>query len=113
MPPDVQDNTVITSLADETPPFVPDRPTVMTTRLDIPPGDPGSPPYRHSGPVFGYVLEGELRFELEGDPERSIPTGGTFSELGGDVIHHQAANNRPDVWTRVLVLMLMPPANRC
>jgi quercetin dioxygenase-like cupin family protein len=106
---DVQDNTIITSLAEETPPFVPDRPNVMTARLDIPPGDPGSPPHRHSGPVFGYVLEGELRFELEGDPERSIPSGGTFSEPGGDVIHYQAGNSRSDVWTRVLVVMLMTP----
>jgi len=24
-----------------------------------PPGDPGTPPHRHSGPCFGYVLDGE------------------------------------------------------
>lgn len=105
----MQDNTIITTLAAENPPSVPAAPEVMTARLDIPPGDPGSPPHRHSGPVFGYVLEGELCFELEGDPARSIPTGGTFSEPGGDVIHYQAGNNRSDVWTRVLVVMLMTP----
>ena len=27
-----------------------------------------TPPHRHSGPVFGYMLEGEMIFELEGRP---------------------------------------------
>ncbi len=38
----------------------------MIATITIPPGDPGSGPHRHSGPVFGYVLEGEILFELEG-----------------------------------------------
>src|SRR6478672_3822514 len=35
----------------------------MVATVTIPPGDPGSGPHRHSGPVFGYVLEGEILFE--------------------------------------------------
>ncbi|MEU6264106.1 hypothetical protein [Saccharopolyspora shandongensis] len=27
--------------------------------IELPPGDPGTPPHRNSGPVFGYMLEGE------------------------------------------------------
>jgi hypothetical protein len=34
--------------------------------IEFPPGDPGTPPHRHSGPAFGYMLEGEMLFELEG-----------------------------------------------
>jgi quercetin dioxygenase-like cupin family protein len=46
----------------------PDGVEAMTVRLDLPPGDPGSPPHRRSRPVFGYMLEGEMIFELEGEP---------------------------------------------
>jgi quercetin dioxygenase-like cupin family protein len=72
---------------------------VMTNLVEFPPGDPGSPPHRHSGPVFGYMLEGEMRFELEGEPERVIRAGEAFWEPGGDVIHYQDGNNRPDMWS--------------
>lgn len=37
-------------------------------------------PHRHSGPAFGYVIEGAVRFELEGEPERVVEAGGTFWE---------------------------------
>jgi quercetin dioxygenase-like cupin family protein len=92
-------NTVLTTLLAQRPPFVPLGADVMIVRLDLPPGDPGSPPHRHSGPVFGYMLEGEMIFELEGEPERVIRAGETFWEPGGDVIHYQAANNtdRPKI----------------
>jgi quercetin dioxygenase-like cupin family protein len=32
---------------------------VMTVIIEFPPGAPGTPPHRHSGPAFGYMLEGE------------------------------------------------------
>src|SRR5689334_18225100 len=34
----------------------------MVLRVNVPPGDAGSGPHRHSGPVFGYVTEGEIWF---------------------------------------------------
>jgi quercetin dioxygenase-like cupin family protein len=66
-------------------------------------------PHRHSGPVFGYLIEGEMVFELEGGPERVIRAGEAFSEPGGDVIHYQAANNRTAGWTRFVVVMIGVP----
>jgi quercetin dioxygenase-like cupin family protein len=81
----------------------------MTVRIDLPSGDPGSPPHRHSGPVFGYMLEGEMIFELEGEPERVIRAGEAFREPGGDVIHYQAANNLADRWSRFVVVMMCAP----
>ena len=102
-------NTVPTMLGSQQPPFVPEGMEAMTVRLDLPPGDPGSPPHRHSGPVFGYMLEGEMIFELEGEPERVIRAGEAFWEPGGDVIHYQAANNLADQWSRFLVVMLCAP----
>ncbi|KUJ42456.1 cupin domain-containing protein [Streptomyces sp. NPDC093228] len=97
---------MITELLAQVPPFVPDHPHAMTVVVDVPPGDAGTPPHRHSGPAFGYVLEGELVFELEGEPERVITAGEAFWEPGGDVIHYQAANNRDDVPVRFLAVML-------
>jgi quercetin dioxygenase-like cupin family protein len=101
--------TALTVLQEVSPPSIPEGAHAMTVLLQFPPGDPGTPPHRHSGPCFGYVLEGEMLFELEGEPERVIRAGETFSEPGGDVIHYQDGNNRPDSWVRILVTMLCAP----
>jgi quercetin dioxygenase-like cupin family protein len=63
-----------------TPPFIPEQAEVMTVVIEFPPDDPGTPPHRHPGPAFGYMLEGEMLFELEGEPERVIRAGETFWE---------------------------------
>ena len=81
----------------------------MTVLLEVPPGDPGTPPHRHSCPLSAYVLEGEMLFELEGQPERVVRAGEAVYEPGGDVIHYQTANNRPDTWLRFLATMIMVP----
>jgi quercetin dioxygenase-like cupin family protein len=104
-----QSNAVFTMLDHIQPPFVPASLDVVTTTVALPPGDPGSPPHRHSGPVFGYMLEGQLRFELEGEPERIIGAGEAFWEPGGDVIHYQSANNLIDSWSKFVMVMLNLP----
>ena len=70
---------------------------------------PGTPPHRHSGPCFGYVLDGEMVFELEGEPARVVRAGEAFWEPGGDVIHYQNGNNRADIPVRYTVTMLGEP----
>ncbi|MDX3054320.1 cupin domain-containing protein [Streptomyces sp. NE06-03E] len=102
----------ITGLASETPPFIPDGAHVMTVIVEVPPGDAGAAPHRHSGPVFAYVLEGELIFELEGEPERVIKAGQAFWEPGGDVIHYQAGNNSDDVPVRFVAMMVCAPGKQ-
>jgi quercetin dioxygenase-like cupin family protein len=82
---------------------------MMTILVTSPPGCPGTPPHRHSGPAFGYVIEGEVRFELEGDPVRVVKAGETFWEPGGDVIHYQDGNNLDDVETKFVVMMFGVP----
>jgi quercetin dioxygenase-like cupin family protein len=101
--------TALTPLQQAKPPFIPDGAEVMTVLIEFPPGDPGTPPHRHSGPAFGYVLEGEMLFELEGEPERAIRAGEAFWEPGGDVIHYQDGNNRTDTRLRFLVTMMGVP----
>ncbi|MDQ7879003.1 cupin domain-containing protein [Microbacterium sp. QXD-8] len=81
----------------------------MTIHVTLPPASPGTRPHRHSGPAFGYVVEGELLFELEGEAPRVVKAGETFWEPGGDVIHYQDANNLADESTTFVVTMLCIP----
>jgi quercetin dioxygenase-like cupin family protein len=93
-----------------TPPFVPADAEVMTIVVDYPPGDPGVPPHRHpGGPAFGYVVEGEMLFELEGEAPRVIKAGEAFWEPGGDVIHYSDGNNSSDAKLQFLVTMMCAP----
>ncbi len=48
-------------------PLVVRTPDVVATSLVLtfPPGDEGSPPHHHSGPVTGYVLEGSFLFQVK------------------------------------------------
>ena len=91
-----------------TPPM-PSPSEAMTIQVTLPPGSAGSPPHRHTGPAFGYVVEGEMIFELEGAPERVVAAGETFWEPGGDVIHYQDGNNLADAPTRFVVVMFGVP----
>jgi quercetin dioxygenase-like cupin family protein len=101
--------TAMTTLQDAEIPFIPEGAHGMTVVIEYPPGDPGAPPHRHSGPAFGYVLEGEMLFELEGEAPRVVRAGEAFWEPGGDVIHYQDGNNREDVPLRFTATMLCAP----
>ncbi|MDQ7809456.1 cupin domain-containing protein [Amycolatopsis sp. A133] len=99
----------LTVLQEAKPPFIPEGAQAMTIVIEYPPGDPGTPPHRHPGPAFGYVLDGEMVFELEGEPPRVVRAGEAFWEPGGDVIHYQDGNNRADIPVRFTVTMLCEP----
>lgn len=99
---------VLDMLLRETPRITPGSAAMVAT-VTVPPGDPGSGPHRHSGPVFGYVIEGEILFELEGAPPYPIKAGEAFWEPGFDVVHWQAANLRTDIASKFVVFMLCAP----
>lgn len=101
--------SAVTALQEVQPPFIPEGAHAMTVVVEFPPGDPGTPPHRHSGPCFGYVLDGEMMFELEGEQARVVSAGEAFWEPGGDVIHYQNGNNRDDIPVRYAVIMLSRP----
>jgi hypothetical protein len=90
-------------------PSLPEGTHGMVQVIELPPGDPGPGPHRHSGPLFGYMLEGEMLFELEGGKPYRIKAGEGFWEPGGDVIHYQASNPRDDITSRFVIFMLCPP----
>ncbi|WP_235038384.1 cupin domain-containing protein [Kibdelosporangium aridum] len=90
-------------------PPAPQGAEAMTILITLPPGSPGAPPHRHSGPAYGYVVKGEIMFELEGEPERVVKAGEAFWEPGGDVIHYQDGNNLADAESAFVVTMFCAP----
>lgn len=102
-------NTKVTDLLGATPPSIPEGAHAMTQLVELPPADDGPAPHRHSGPVFGYVLEGRVLFELEGEAPREIVAGEAFWEPGGEVVHYQIANLEPEIWSRFLAVCICAP----
>jgi quercetin dioxygenase-like cupin family protein len=91
-------------------PSIPYDAHVLTVLVNHPPGAPGYPPHRlPSGPGFGYMIDGEMLFELEGEAPRVIRAGEAFWGPGGDVIHYQDANNRNDIPCSFVLTMLCVP----
>ncbi|PJK22098.1 cupin [Mycobacterium goodii] len=102
-------NVKVSDLLSVMPPPIPQGAHAMTQLVEIPPADDGVAPHRHSGPVFGYVLEGRMLFELEGEEPREIIAGEAFWEPGGDVVHYQMRNLEATSWTRFLAVCLCAP----
>jgi quercetin dioxygenase-like cupin family protein len=71
--------------------------------------EPGksSPPHRHPGPIFGYVLEGEFETGLNDEPAKTLKAGDTFYEPTM-VLHAISRNPSKVAKTRVLAVMLHP-----
>ena len=105
LPPGVELVTTMPGAADR----IPAGAEARTVRITLSPGDPGAPPHRHPGPIFGCVTEGEVLFELEGRPPRVLRAGEALFEPGGDVIHYQGANNLADAESQMVVTMFAPP----
>ena len=105
----VAGNTKVSDLLSATPPRIPEGAHAMTQLVELPPADAGPAPHRHSGPVFGYVLEGRILFELEGEEPYEITEGQAFWEPGGEVVHYQVANLEPDSWSRFLAVCICAP----
>jgi quercetin dioxygenase-like cupin family protein len=102
-------NVTVTDLLSATPPAIPEGSHAMTQLVELPPADDGLAPHRHSGPVFGWVVEGRILFELEGEAPREIVAGEAFWEPGGDVVHYQVANPDPDSRSRFIAVCICAP----
>src|SRR3954468_10069847 len=70
------------------------------------PGQKDSP-HRHTGPVFGYVLEGEYEHAINDEPVKTYRAGETFYEPTGSV-HRVARNPSGKTRTRLLAVILHP-----
>src|SRR3954451_14267206 len=70
------------------------------------PGQKDSP-HHHTGPVFGYVLEGKYEHALDDEPVKKYKAGDTFYEPSGSV-HRVARNPSKTAKTRLLAVILHP-----
>ena len=61
--------------------------------------------HRHTGPVFGYVLEGEYQHAIDDEPVKIYKAGETFYEPSGSV-HRVAQNPSSKGETRLLAVVL-------
>jgi quercetin dioxygenase-like cupin family protein len=82
----------------------------VLTEVSLPPRQPGAsapqPGHRHSGFVVGYVLDGQLRFAINNEPERVVPAGSTFFEPIGAL--HSTNGSASDAPTRFLAFLVVP-----
>src|SRR5260370_3288218 len=102
--------TALTVVQQVNPPFIPGNADAMTVVIEYPPGSAGAPPHRHpGGPAFGYMLEGEMLFELEGEPPRVIRAGEAFWEPGAGGIHYSLGDNSDHIMVRFVLTMLCAP----
>jgi len=70
---------------------------------------PGAPStaHRHPGFVLGYVLDGEMRFAIDGATPRVLKAGSTFFEPVG-ALHTTGDSAKPDAPVKFLVFMVVP-----
>src|SRR2546427_318437 len=67
--------------------------TVTATEISYPPGA-SSAQHKHPGFVLGYVLEGEVRMQVKGQPEMTFLVGQMFYEPPGAI--HAVSRNASD-----------------
>ena len=81
---------------------------VVLVELNSAPGvrPPGSE-HRHPGPVLGYVMEGQMRFAINGEAAQVVPTGGTFFEPFG-AVHTSGGSASANAPARAVVFMVVP-----
>ena len=83
---------------------------VRITLLDRAPGT-SSPPHRHPGHhTFGYVVEGDYAFGVNGQPPRMLHAGDVFYEPPG-AIHSTSRNASPDKKMKIVVFMVADKNN--
>lgn len=79
---------------------------VEVTGRPFQPGAKPNPPHRHPGFVVGYVIEGQLRFGINNEPERIVAAGSTFFEPIGAL--HSSGGSASGGPVRFLAFLVVP-----
>jgi quercetin dioxygenase-like cupin family protein len=69
------------------------------------------PPHRHQSFVTGYVVEGQMLFGINNEPNQVVPAGGTFFEPNG-ALHSAFGSANRDAPTRILGFTVAPSRQR-
>ncbi len=67
--------------------------------------------HRHPGVIVGYVVDGQLRFAVNNEPDQILPAGSTFFEPTGTLHSGFGAATR-DAPTRVVAFLIVPSGSR-
>ena len=78
---------------------------ILVKRIELEPGA-AAPAHVHPGMVTGYVLAGELEFQLRGGPLQHFKAGATFFEPPGS--HHLVAKNPGATKTTIIAFVVNP-----
>jgi len=63
--------------------------------------------HRHPGFILGYVVDGQMRFGINNEPDQIVPAGGTFFEPAG-ALHTAFGSASPDAPVRSVVFLVVP-----
>jgi quercetin dioxygenase-like cupin family protein len=75
--------------------------------VELNPGPGTGRDHRHTGPVLGYVVDGQVRFGVDHGPEQIVRAGSTFFEPTG-VVHSTFGSANPSGTAKVLAFMVVP-----
>ena len=82
-----------------------EKQTATLVELNLAAGAPSGAPHRHPGFVLGYVIEGQVRFQVAGEAPRVLQAGETFYEPPG-ARHLIAESARADRPARALAIVI-------
>jgi quercetin dioxygenase-like cupin family protein len=63
--------------------------------------------HRHPGFILGYVIDGQMRFGVNNEPDQIVPAGGTFFEPSG-ALHTAFGSASPDAPVRSVAFLVVP-----
>ena len=66
-----------------------------------------APEHRHPGPIVGYVVDGQMKFSINHEPDKTVPAGGTFFEPRG-ALHTSFGSADPDAPVRIVAFLVVP-----
>jgi len=75
-------------------------------KVSYPPGE-RSAEHRHPDFIVGYVLEGQIRFAINHETPRVLPSGEMFYEPAG-ALHSTSENAQPQMPAKILAFMVAP-----
>ncbi len=80
-----------------------DKQVANFVEVSVEPGNHGMA-HKHPGFVLGYIIEGELRFQIAGEPERILRTGDVFYEPPGAThLKGESANGKPVRFLAIII----------
>lgn len=65
------------------------------------------PEHRHPGPIVGYVIDGQMKFSIDHEPDKAMPAGSTFFEPRG-ALHTSFGSADPNAPARIVAFLVVP-----